>query len=142
MYYGEFIMNFVSKYLLYSMLALNLFMISSALQANNFESPEFIAAVTNVIKAAEKMKKPVDTISGNFYRSGSGFVSGAYDLGLGASRLVLDGSNYFAQFGKFMRKHYWLLGMSAVGAAYFYRYVLPKISVRISYSNDARPAGR
>lgn len=129
------------KYLL--LISLILPLSSKAIsQAELLTDPEFIKAVA--AQVAQQIKEVVpatsESISNNVMESGSGFISGCYDLGVGASRLVLNGSKGFAEVSKWLANHYICLGGVMVSGVMFYFYVWPKIKINVNYCSDARPA--
>ena len=76
-----------------------------------------------------------ETITGNFLAAIPNIGHGLHGLGLGLSRLALDGSQRLAATGNFCAQHYILSGTAAMGALYFYTYIWPQINIDISYSN-------
>lgn len=95
-----------------------------------------------VIELSKLKEVQPESIMANFAESGRGIKEGFHGLGLGASRLLLEGSRNFRDIGASLAKHYWVLGGLLAGSVWFYLYVLPKLCIQISYSSDAQPALR
>jgi hypothetical protein len=102
-----------------------------ALQNN----PDFLKTI---LDAANNAKRSTESMSGNFAGCVNGFTQGFSDLGLGFSRLASSSSTNFQGLCASAANHYWLLGATVVGAAYFYWYILPKMRIRVEYNSDAR----
>lgn len=91
--------------------------------------------VVGSIESMEPTQLVNETIAGNLRAACPQFAKGVHSVGLGLSRFVLDGSQCFAQAGKFCAEHYILSGLGIVGAVYFYTYIWPEVNINITYSN-------
>lgn len=91
--------------------------------------------VVGSIKSMEPAPLVNETIAGNLKAACPQFAKGFHGVGLGLSRFILDGSQRFAQGGKFCADHYLISGLGIAGLAYFYFYVWPEVNIDIRYSN-------
>ncbi len=91
--------------------------------------------VVSSIKSMEPAQLVNETIAGNLKAACPQFAKGFHGVGLGLSRFILDGSQRFAQAGKFCADHYILSGLGIASAVYFYTYIWPEVNINVTYSN-------